>query len=366
MSLQRTTRIGIGVVAVLAVAVAGLGVYAYLHRASVPKPAAGAPGSTAVTITARSCEPEALTVEAGRVTFQVKNASDRALEWEILQGVMVVEERENIAPGFTQTLTARLEPGTYQITCGLLSNPRGTLTVTAGKNAPAQALQPSLIDLIGPIAEYKVYVTGEVAALAAATPPLVAAIKAGDLGQARTLLVPAWTHYRRIKPIADLFADLDTALDARADYFEKKQDDPGFTGFRRLHYALFTKGSTEGLGTVADKLAGDVQALQARIADLSIPPEKMAGGAAAVIARLAADGNPDPAVASADLEGAARIIGLLRPLSQKADKTLSDRIDGNLTAAGLALTRDDRDGLSAPVTGLADDLPKLRTALGLD
>ncbi|MBW8729333.1 MAG: iron uptake system protein EfeO [Inquilinus limosus] len=362
-SLKSTTRIGIGVVALLAVAVAGLGVYAYLHRAGTPKVAAG---GNAVTITAQSCEPNALTVEAGRVTFQVKNASDRALEWEILQGVMVVEERENIAPGFTQSLTAKLEPGSYQITCGLLSNPRGTLTVTAAKNAPTQALQPSLIELIGPIAEYKVYVTTEAKALADATPPLVAAVKAGDLAKARDLLAPAWIHYLRIKPIADLFADLDTALDARADYFEKKEDDPGFTGFRRLRYGLFTRGSTDGLGPVADKLAADVQALQARIADLSIPPEKMAGGAATVIARLAADPAIDPDAAKADLEGAARIVGLLRPLSQKADKALSDRVDGNLTAAGLALTRDDRTGLQPPVTALADDLPKLRTALGLD
>lgn len=362
MSLQRTTRIGIGVVALLAVAVAGLGVYATMHRAGVPKVAAG---GNAVTITARSCEPNDLTVEAGRVTFQVKNASDRALEWEILQGVMVVEERENIAPGFTQSLTAKLEPGAYQITCGLLSNPRGTLTVTAAKNAPTQALQPSLIQLIGPIAEYKVYVTTEARALADATPPLVAAIKAGDLTKSRDLLAPAWIHYQRIKPIADLFADLDTALDARADYFEKKEDDPGFTGFRRLQFALFSRGSTDGLGPVADKLAADVQALQARIADLSIPPEKMAGGAATVIARLAAEPGLDPA-AKADLEGAARIVGLLRPLSQKADKALSDRVDSNLTAAGLALTRDDRTGLQPPVTALADDLPKLRTALGLD
>jgi iron uptake system component EfeO len=362
MSLQRTTRIGIGVVAVLAVAVAGLGVYAYMHRA--PRPAAG--GGTAVTITAKTCEPNALTVEAGRVTFQVLNQSDRALEWEILQGVMVVEERENIAPGFTQTLTARLEPGTYQITCGLLSNPRGTLTVTAAKNAPTEPLRPSLIDLIGPIAEYKVYVTTETDALAAATPPLVAAIKAGDLAQARSLLAPAWVHYQRIKPIGDLFGDLDTALDGRADYFEKKEQDPGFTGFRRLQFGLFTENSTEGLGPVADKLATDVQALQARIADLSIPPDKMAGGAAAVIARLAADSKTDTAGAQADVEGAAKIVGLLRPLSQKADKALSDRIDGDFTAAGLALSKDDRAGMQAPVASLADALPKLRTTLGLD
>jgi iron uptake system component EfeO len=362
MSLQRTTRIGIGFVAVLAVAVAGLGVYAFLHRAG-PKPAAG--GGVPVTITAKTCEPNALTVEAGRVTFQVLNQSDRALEWEILQGVMVVEERENIAPGFTQSLTARLEPGSYEITCGLLSNPRGTLTVTEAKNAPAATTkQPSLIDLIGPLAEYKVYVTGEVEALAAATPPLVAAIKAGDLAQARTLLDPAWVHYQRIKPIADLFSDLDTALDGRADYFEKKEQDPAFGGFRRLAYGLAGQG--DGLGPVADKLATDVAALQARLDGLSIPPDKMAGGAAAVMARLAADRQADLAGAQADIDGTAKIVALFRPLSQKADKALSDKIDAEFTAAGKALAANDRAAAQGPIASLADDLPKLRTTLGLD
>lgn len=43
---------------------------------------------------------------------------------------MVVEERENIAPGFTQKLTANLQPGEYDMTCGLLTNPKGKLIVT--------------------------------------------------------------------------------------------------------------------------------------------------------------------------------------------------------------------------------------------
>ena len=49
-----------------------------------------------------------------RRTFEILNQSDRPVEWEILDGVMVVEERENIAPGFKQTLTAKLAPGDYR------------------------------------------------------------------------------------------------------------------------------------------------------------------------------------------------------------------------------------------------------------
>ncbi|MDA4832745.1 cupredoxin domain-containing protein, partial [Enterobacter hormaechei] len=86
--------------------------------------------------------------------FNIVNKSDRALEWEILDGVMVLEERENIVPGFTQTFTAKLNPGTYQITCGLLNNPRGTLTVTPSAEADAAAARPALVAFVGPLAEY--------------------------------------------------------------------------------------------------------------------------------------------------------------------------------------------------------------------
>ena len=85
----------------------------------------------AITITDKGCEPNAVSVAPGKTTFKIKNASKRAIEWEILQGYMVVEERENIIPGFVQNLTATLEAGDYGMTCGLLSNPKGALKVEA-------------------------------------------------------------------------------------------------------------------------------------------------------------------------------------------------------------------------------------------
>lgn len=94
-------------------------------------PAADAIPVANVTVTAEGCEPMTLTVAPGKTRFMIKNTSQRAVEWEILKGVYVVEERENIAPGFTQKLTAKLEPGSYEMTCGLLSNPRGKLIVSA-------------------------------------------------------------------------------------------------------------------------------------------------------------------------------------------------------------------------------------------
>ena len=45
------------------------------------------------------------------VVFNIKNDSGRKLEWEILKGVMVVDERENIAPGLSDKMTVTLLPG---------------------------------------------------------------------------------------------------------------------------------------------------------------------------------------------------------------------------------------------------------------
>ncbi|CCP07575.1 UPF0409 protein ycdO Flags: Precursor [Erwinia amylovora MR1] len=176
-----------------------------------------------VSVNDRQCEPMTLTVAAGKTQFIIKNNSQKGLEWEILKGVMVVEERENIAPGFTQKMTANLEPGEYDMTCGLLSNPKGKLIVKAGDSHQANDGKPDLLQLVGPIANYKLYVTQEVAQLVAATKAFTDAVKAGDVNKAKALYAPTRQHYERIEPIAELFSDLDGAIDAREDDFEKKQ-----------------------------------------------------------------------------------------------------------------------------------------------
>lgn len=222
-----------------------------------------------VSVNDRQCEPMTLTVAAGKTQFIIKNNSQKGLEWEILKGVMVVEERENIAPGFTQKMTANLEPGEYDMTCGLLSNPKGKLIVKAGDSHQANDGKPDLLQLVGPIANYKLYVTQEVAQLVAATKAFTDAVKAGDVNKAKALYAPTRQHYERIEPIAELFSDLDGAIDAREDDFEKKAEDPAFTGFHRLEKVLFADNTTKGMDKFADQLYKNVLDLQTRINELA-------------------------------------------------------------------------------------------------
>lgn len=60
-----------------------------------------------VTVTDKQCEPMTITVNAGKTQFIIQNHSQKALEWEILKGVMVVEERR--FRGFFITLAQPVE-----------------------------------------------------------------------------------------------------------------------------------------------------------------------------------------------------------------------------------------------------------------
>jgi iron uptake system component EfeO len=342
-----------------------------------------------VTVNDKQCEPMTLTVNAGKTQFLILNHSQKALEWEILKGVMVVEERENIAPGFSQKMTANLEPGEYDMTCGLLSNPKGKLIVKAAGGAQPAA-KSDVMSLEGAITQYKAYVTAETAALVGGTKAFTDAVKAGDIEKAKSLYAPTRQHYERIEPIAELFSDLDGSIDAREDDYEQKAADPKFTGFHRLEKALFGDNSVKGMDTYADQLYRDVQDLQKRISELAFPPGKVVGGAAGLIEEVAASkisgeedrySHTDLWDFQANVEGSQKIVELLRPQLQKDNAELLAKVDANFKKVNTILTKyrtkegfetydkltdADRNALKGPVTALAEDLSLLRGVLGLD
>ncbi|MDE1173993.1 MAG: iron uptake system protein EfeO [Parvibaculaceae bacterium] len=378
----------LALVGALALMVIGAALFYYASEKARDAKLAQTGNEVAVTINATSCDPNDLTVPAGRTVFRIVNKSERAVEWEILDGVMVLEERENIAPGISQTLTAKLAAGTYEITCGLLSNPRGTLHVTPSANA--ESSRPAPVAFIGPVAEYRFFLAMQASGLTKAVQAFADAVKAGDLAKAQALYVPTRTIYSQIKPVADSFADLDNAIDAYADYFEKKEQDPGFSGFHRLEYGLFAQKSTSGLGPVAGKLVADAAALQTRLRSLDVAPEKLADGASRLMARSAAaavTGNDeryshtDLADFEAYVAGSRKIADLLRPISAKAAPQLSASIDQNLDTVTKTLetlkqaggfppydqvSEADRKKLGDAMQGLAAGLGKLNAAIGLE
>lgn len=338
---------------------AGLAAFWFAARSNPPEVVEG---EIAVTVTDATCEPAELTVPAGKSTFRIHNASDRPLEWEILDGVMVMAERENIAPGLNSTLAERLKPGTYDITCGLLSNPRGKLTVVATAESEAAKAAPELRHFIGPLSEYRVYLARRAGELVAATTTLSERIAAGDLEGAREAWAAARRPWRQMAPVSGRIADLAGSMDPLADYLAEREEDPAFTGFHRIEYGLWGQNTTDGLAPLAARLATDAAALKERLRTLDVAPADLAGNAADLAARVAdqATGAQAPyshldlAEFSADLDGISKSALLVDPLVKEADPAASTALAQAIEAARATLDGFKVDGAFPPYDQVDD------------
>ena len=321
----RTMRQVLAGSAVLAVAAAGLFAYAVSRPPSGPAEAV-----TVVEVGAGTCRPSELTVPAGRTTFEIVNTADRPLEWEILDGVMVLEERENILPGYRARLAARLDAGTYDITCGLLTGPRGKLTVTPVERPAGARVELPLRVFIAALSEWRVVTARQSAALVAATRTLATTVASGDVAAARAAYVEARRPYKAIEAVMDRYADLEATIDPQAEMLAGRDADPAFVGFRRIERGLVTG---DGLGALA------------------------------VVAGL-----------TAAVDGLVQSAALLGPIVAPVDAAVARTLDERLAGVGAALPPliaapadpAARRMLAAALVALADTLAGVNPALGLE
>jgi hypothetical protein len=229
---------------------------------------------------------------------------------------MIVDERENIAPGFKQRLTTTLVPGEYEVTCGLLSNPRGRLTVVNAEGGiTAAAARPGVAELIGLSAEYRVWTLQVLADLAKAV-----------AGKDRTAARAALLH---LAPLERLAAPQAQALQAAISSPEADLAVPA------ADYAV---------------------ALRA----LSPAPQVLIEGLAETARRLAI---ADPADAAALLAAIVAPTAHLLPLVRRADPAVATALDKELGDLAVAVqAQSPRESAGA---ALATDLARLPAVLGL-
>ena len=135
----------------------------------------------------------------------------------------------------------------------------------------------------------------------------------------------------------------------------------------------------------------DVLDLKGRLGKLDITPKVMVGGAAELIEEVAAKklAGEEDRYSRTDLydfqgnvDGAQKIVALLKPHLAKRDPKLMKRVEDNFAKVdkGLAKYRtpdggfksydelkpNDQKALKGPITALAEDLSKLRGTLGID
>ncbi len=197
-----------------------------------------------------ACQVAADSVESGTSTFSITNEGERVTEFYVLadDGLRVIAERENIAPGSTADLTVQLEPGNYFTACkpGLRGANVGQSEFTV-TGEPIQYNESDEKRFNEARDNYVAFVQNEVAELLPKVEEFAEAYAAGDDEKAKALYPTTRVHYERIEPVAEALGVLDARIDYReVDYIaeadELKEDDPSFTewlGFHRMEKDLW-------------------------------------------------------------------------------------------------------------------------------
>jgi iron uptake system component EfeO len=316
--------------------------------------AAGNPGEVTVTVTdAEGCVTVPNTVPAGQVTFLITNVDAVGVtEVELVSDQRIVGERENLAPGFDSTFSARLDGGSYEIFCPGATTERTAFTVTGEAAAQDEDLTVLLDQATK---DYAAYVDDQINFLLVPVQELAAAIKAGDLAAAQAAYIKARPFYERIEPVAESFPDLDPAIDLRIGDVEQGTT---WTGFHPIEQGLWERQSTEGLSELADQLIADVQSLQAQAKQLSDATNagteggyqafEIANGAATLLDEVLASKitGEEEAYSKIDLldfeanvEGSLQAFATLKPALNQIDPTIVPQISTAFDALTAQLNR---------------------------
>jgi iron uptake system component EfeO len=328
-----------GALRVTVAAVLGIGSLATLSACGGKGAPNAAAGSVAVQAADDACTLSSTSAPAGNVTFEVTNKGSKVTEFYLYGPAdRVIGEVENIGPGLTRKLTLQVPAaGKYTTACkpGMVGDGiRGDFTVTGGTAAPGQPNQ----QVDAALRSYRQYLTGQTGALVQQTTGFVAAVKAGNVEQAKALYAPARQPYERIEPVAEKFQDLDAAIDSREG--DVKQGEQ-FTGFHRLEKDLWTTGLQPDSGAVADKLLADVQALDKQVRTVDLTPVDLSNGSKELLDEVATKkvtgeeetySHTDLWDFRANVDGSKAALDPLRDLVRARDAALLSTVDDRFAA----------------------------------
>jgi FTR1 family protein len=320
-------------------------------------PVAGAK-TVDVQISDEGCLPATLKLAAGPTNFKVTaKGSGQSTEYEIVKGDRILGERENIAPGLNATFSLDLAPGEYESACIGADRERGKIVVTGAVNATATS---GATELTAATAAYGQYVEGQTLVLLDRTKAFVAAVKAGDVTEAKKLFPTAREPYEAIEPVAESFGDLDPRIDARVNDVAKGDR---WTGFHRIEQGLWKKGSTAGLTPFADQLLKDVEELVTKSKGLKYQPAELANGATGLLGEVSKSkitgeedrySHTDLWDFKANVDGAQKAFELLKPALDLRDKALATTIAARFASVDEALAKYVKGGGYVTYTALSE------------
>jgi iron uptake system component EfeO len=224
----------------LLAATAAAGAAVLVLSGCVAKTDAAATGALTVTSTADGCDVSAATASSGTLAFDVANKGDQVTEFYLLasDGLRIVGEVENVAPGASRTLTVTAQPGDYFTLCkpGMVGEGVGRAAFSVTGDAVAidgedAEQKQQAIDL------YAAFVKDQVGQLLPAVQTFAGVYESGDDAAAREQFPHVRAFYERIEPIAEALGDLDPRIDYRE--VDAVAEGLTWTGFHRIEKDLW-------------------------------------------------------------------------------------------------------------------------------
>lgn len=254
---------------------------------------------------------------------------------------------------------------------------------SSGAEYDAAALQKRVDD-------YQAFLVDEADTMVAATTIFTDAVRAGDLAKAKASFGTSRYHWETIEPLAGLVSTVDGEVDSRVDDFASV-DDPAFTGWHRLEYILWEKGTIDASAkSFATTLDRDLAPLPRLLGKLQMDASDVATGAAGLIEEVSEGkltgeedrySHTDLYDIAANVNGSLRAFQTYEPTLLTIDKPLELKIEqGFLDAKSLLndyqnadgsyqsyldLSKTDKQKLQALLATLSEDLSQVPGVLSL-
>jgi iron uptake system component EfeO len=182
--------------------------------------------------------------------------------------------------------------------------------------------------------KYQDYVDVQSELLVDRTEGFVAAVKAGDVEEAKELYAPSRVPWERIEPIAEKFGTLDPEVDAR----EGDVPDRQWTGFHRIEQALWVEDTTEGQAEYASELMSDVRRLERKVDNVRLQASDPVFGAVELLNEVSATkitgeeerySHTDLYDIAANVEGAEVAFEFVKPVVERQNPELVAEIEAS-------------------------------------
>ena len=348
-----------------------------------------------VVISPSACAPKWVAPRSGHQLLTVSNNTSSPYSIELLgpDQTTVYGEIEVIGPGTSATMDAVIPPGRYSLKCESISGASNFSDVETVRGPPVAGAHPyvpvdySQIQLA--TLHYRSELTGRLTQLVAATDRLQAALKSGNLSEARQRWLTAHLDYERLGAAYDTFGDFGHKIDGRPSGLPGGVNDPGFAGFLRLEYGLWHGQPAAELMRVGTQLDLAVHGLVRAFPQMQTPANDLALRTHEILEntlQFELTGQDDEgshttlATALANVQGTQLALGAIANLLGQRDPQLLAQVSAGLTSLATMLqgyhrphgwtpldrlTPTGREHLDAALSGLLEQLSPIPDLLEL-